>query len=206
MAEFFFSLDTAVFYFFNIVIANTVLDIIMPVLTDYDKTATGRIIVGGIIMLLLWKGGKRGRTIVILLIPMILLSDQISSSVIKKLVERARPCHEIDGVRVIQNLRLLVDCGSGYSFPSSHAVNNFAVATLFSYFYRKWTWAFMLFAASIGISRMYVGVHFPVDVFGGAVVGAVCAVIIIVLWRSLVKKIPGLEIEQHQTAENVARQ
>jgi undecaprenyl-diphosphatase len=85
-------------------------------------------------------------------------------------------------------------------------VNNFAVATLFSYFYRKWTWAFMLFAASIGISRMYVGVHFPVDVFGGAVVGAVCAVIIIVLWRSLVKKIPGLEIEQHQTAENVARQ
>lgn len=202
MAEFFFSVDTTIFYFFNTVIANPLLDSVMPVLTDYDKTMIGRIIVIGIVIVLLWRGGKRGRTVVALLIPLILMSDQLSSSVIKNLVERPRPCHEINGVRVIQHLRLLVDCGSGFSFPSSHAVNNFAVATLFSYFYRQWAWAFMTFATIIGISRMYVGVHFPADVLGGALVGVLCAALILFLWRSVVKEFPQLGINDQQQSEN----
>ena len=49
--------------------------------------------------------------------------------VVKNFVERPRPCHEVDGARVVEKIHLVVPCGSGYSFPSSHAVNAFAIAT-----------------------------------------------------------------------------
>ena len=68
---------------------------------------------------------------------------------------------------------MLVDCGSGLSFPSSHAVNNFTGAAIISFFYRRQTPYWMAFASLMALSRPYVGVHYPSDILGGAVIGAV---------------------------------
>lgn len=148
----------------------------MPFITDLNKNA---LVVGVVVILwlvLLAKGGTNGRLAAILLIPTIVFSDQLNSSLLKFIIERPRPCGTLTDVH------LLVSCGSGYSFPSSHAVNNFAGALLLSYFLPRWTWAFFLFASTVAFSRMYVGVHYPADVVAGAVIGLLCATTIILLF------------------------
>ena len=175
MNEFLLELDRNLFYFCNQNLRNWFFDAVLPFLTDLNRKPIALVIVALLWLLLLIKGGRHGRIAALLLIPTITLSDQLSSSVLKYLIERARPCHELS------NVHLLVGCGSGYSFPSSHAVDNFAGALVLSYFIPRWTWAFFTFAGVIAFSRVYVGVHYPSDVLGGAVIGMAigCGVIIV---------------------------
>ena len=203
MIDFFYSIDKSLFYFCNQTLANPLFDVMMPFLTDLNKTWFGRGLFLVLWLLLMWKGGKKGRSLGILVILLILVSDQISSNVIKKIFARPRPCHIIDGFPVVDHIRLLVDCGSGYSFPSSHAVNNFAVGTFLSYYYRKWTWAYLSFATIIAFSRMSVGVHYPSDVIGGAVIGALFAYAMIIVWNYACKQFPGLDFGASQENAHV---
>jgi membrane-associated phospholipid phosphatase len=104
---------------------------------------------------------------------MILCSDQFSVFV-KNTFERLRPCHDLI---MRQNLHLLVNsCGGKYGFISSHATNHFAIAVFVSFFFKSYSrillpvlifWAF-----SISFSQVYVGVHYPLDVLVGAVIGS----------------------------------
>jgi undecaprenyl-diphosphatase len=185
MTEALHAIDTALFFFVNSTISTPATDLVWPVLTDYSNHLAVRIILLGVWVLLVVRGGKRGRTAAILCVVVLVASDQLSSFVIKPLVDRARPCHEAGGVPVLQGIHLLVHCGSGKSFPSSHAVNNFAMAMLFSYYYRKWAWAFFAWAALIAVSRVAVGVHYPSDVAGGALIGAGVALAIIIAWTKV---------------------
>lgn len=104
-------------------------------------------------------------------------SDQISSEWVKKSVERLRPCNDetLIGVRL-----LLENCGSGFSFTSSHACNHFALAMqLFLLFRKTWQTKYyvLLFcwAGLIGYAQIYVGVHYPIDILGGAILGCLIA-------------------------------
>ena len=177
MSELFRAADHAVFFFINRTISNPVFDWLMPFLTDLNKRPLALIITALLLLWLMVKGKKTGRTAGILLILTIIVSDQLSSTVIKQMFARLRPCH------VLQGVRLLVDCGSGYSFPSSHAVNNFAAATVLSHYYRKYQWGWFSFAALIAFTRPYVGVHYPSDVIGGAAIGWACAYGLIMGWE-----------------------
>jgi undecaprenyl-diphosphatase len=69
------------------------------------------------------------------------------------------------------------------SFPSGHTAIAFACATILSYYRPRWAPAFFLLAVAIGFSRVYVGVHYPLDVLGGAVLGLLCGGIVIALLR-----------------------
>jgi len=186
MIEFLYSIDKAVFFFINRTISNPVLDWLMPFLTDLNKH---KLAIAIAVLLWLWlmiRGGKTGRTAGILLVLSIIVSDQFSSSVLKNFIGRLRPCH------VLQGVRLLVDCGSGFSFPSSHAVNNFAGATILSHYYRKYAWGWFSLASLIALSRPYIGVHYPSDIAGGALIGWACAYGVIALWefieRAIIRK------------------
>ncbi len=167
MVEFFSHIDLQLFYLGNHTLQNGVFDFLMPFLTDLNKKPPALVLVGLLWVFMLVKGGKTGRSAALLLVPAIVLSDQLNSSFLKYLIERPRPCH------VLPDVRLLVSCGSGYSFPSSHAVNNFAGAVVLSFFLPRGGWAFFLFAATVAFSRVYVGVHYPSDIIAGAVVGLV---------------------------------
>lgn len=100
------------------------------------------------------------------------LADFTSSQVIKKSVQRLRPCNEIS---LDPPARRLVGCSKGYSFPSSHATNHFALATLlfltWGRRWRKWRWLLLVWAASIALGQVYVGVHYPLDILGGGILG-----------------------------------
>ena len=110
------------------------------------------------------------------LIGMILLTfamgDLIASRVIKPAVGRVRPCNEVSlASRIIHR----VPCGSGKSFPSAHATNHFAIAVfLICVFYKRWKPILplgFLWAFSISFAQIYVGVHYPIDTFVGALLG-----------------------------------
>ena len=196
MIEFLYSLDVALFHFINVSLANPVGDVLWPLITDYDKILPVRILLLALWVLLLVRGGARGRTAALLLIPVIFFADKLSSSIIKDLVSRPRPCHAIGGIPVVQGIHMLVDCGAGKSFPSSHAVNNFAVATLFATYYRRWRWWFFGWAALVALSRPAVGVHYPSDILGGAIIGVGVALGVIFLWMQTVRRFfPRLAVD-----------
>jgi len=89
-----------------------------------------------------------------------------------------RPSHEPDlqdKVHIVNDYR-----GGRYGFVSSHAANSFALAMLISLLVRKRRWValFFLWAILVSYSRIYLGVHYPGDIFGGALVGIMCAYIV----------------------------
>ncbi len=105
------------------------------------------------------------------------VSDSFSSKLIKKSVQRTRPCYiQNSNLNMKREVKLLVTCGSGYSFPSSHATNHFAVATfiiLTVVHKQKWLkWGLLFWAASIALGQVYVGVHYPLDVICGGILGS----------------------------------
>lgn len=196
MIEFLYSLDVAVFHFINVTLANPVGDFLWPLITDYDKMLPVRLLLLAVWVLLIVRGGARGRTAALLLVPVLFCADKLSSSILKELISRPRPCHDIGGVPIVQGIHMLVDCGSGRSFPSSHAVNNFAVATLFSTYYRRWRWWFFGWASLVALSRPAVGVHYPSDILGGAAIGVCVALAVIFLWTETARRFfPRLAVD-----------
>ena len=113
------------------------------------------------------------------------LADFIASGILKDWVARPRPSRvpELEGV-----LHLVNDYKSGrYGFVSSHAANTMACGLLFSLIWRKkiTTISLMLWVAANCYSRMYLGVHYPLDILGGLIVGALVAIGAYVLLRNL---------------------
>jgi undecaprenyl-diphosphatase len=116
--------------------------------------------------------GKQGWIMILFLGLTFGCTDFISSSLIKPTVQRLRPCNDPE---IKSDVKNLIDCGSGYSFPSSHASNHFGLAVfLIVMFFSKWKLILpigLLWAASISFAQVYVGVHYPVDILAGAIFG-----------------------------------
>ena len=113
----------------------------------------------------------------------ILISDQISSGLIKHTVERLRPSHNPD---IASALHLVNGyTGGRFGFTSSHAANSFSVAMVVSlmFRYRRVMAALMLWAVLQCYSRMYLGVHYPSDILGGIIVGLLSGWLVWLLMR-----------------------
>lgn len=166
MTTFLYQIDHYLFVLINTRLANPVFDFLMPIITN---GVIWRYPIGLAVLLLFIFGGKKGRLAVLSGGILILLSDQTSSHILKPFFHRLRPCH------VLEELRLLVDCTNSFSFPSSHATNNFAAAVFFSGKYRRAAPYLFAIAVVVSYSRTYVGIHYPLDLAGGAILGMFCA-------------------------------
>jgi undecaprenyl-diphosphatase len=157
-------LDRALFELLNGRLTNPVLDVVMPAITTQENWYP--VLVGLWIALIIW-GGRKGRIAALLLVFAIALADQITCSVLKPLVGRIRPCNALPADEV----RLLVGRSSAYSFPSAHASNSFAMATVVAWRLPRVAPVAFTVAALVAYSRVYVGVHYPLDVIAGALLG-----------------------------------
>jgi len=193
MSDLLYAVDLAIFRFINGTLGNPVSDLLMPPLTDLNVRWFGRILIVSAWLLLFMRGGKRGRAAALLLVPLVVTCDQFNSAVVKQIFARPRPCHLVDGAPVVSDIRLLVDCGGGYSFPSTHAFNHFAGAGLLARFFPGWKAYCFGWATLMGVSRICVGVHYPSDVLGGMACGLLMAWIFIFAWKLVVSRYPALE-------------
>lgn len=142
-----------------------------------------------VFLYVLARKGRRQATVGIMAIALVVLvADQVSSSIIKPLVERPRPSHEpslAPMVHVVNGYR-----GGPFGFVSSHAANHFGVAMLLCLMLRdRWVWVSMMcWATVVSYSRIYLGVHYPGDVLCGMIVGFMAAALIFSLWRRCEKR------------------
>jgi undecaprenyl-diphosphatase len=106
--------------------------------------------------------------VLLLTVAAVVLAD-FAAGVVKALVDRPRPFVRYPEPKV------LVPRPHDASFPSGHAATSFAAATILSLAFPQAAPAFLVLAAAVAYSRVYVGVHYPLDVIGGAALGAVIA-------------------------------
>jgi len=112
---------------------------------------------------------RRRWRILVGIVVVVVLDDWLGG-IVKTWFSVERPCHALEAVRVLQY------CGVN-SFPSNHSANTAAFAVYTFLFYRKSGWFIWLIPLMVGISRIYVGVHYPQDVLGGWVFGSLVAVL-----------------------------
>lgn len=124
--------------------------------------------------------GKESIWILLSIGLLITLVDQGSVQLFKNHFERLRPCH------FLKNVRLVTDgCGGRFGFVSSHAANAFALAVFIGKIIgnRKLFIALFFWATAVAYSRVYVGVHYPLDILCGMLWGTFVALVLFKLYQ-----------------------
>jgi len=168
-------IDRLLFHFINHDITNPAFDTLCPWFRE--KLTWVPFYVAAAYLIFRKYGMQKTLLLMVLCAATILISDQ-TSNVFKHLVHRLRPCNNPE---LQAGVRLLIEsCGVGYSFVSAHAANHFAIATFLSFLVngnKKLMALLYIWAASVALSQVYVGVHYPADIFGGALIGITAGLI-----------------------------
>lgn len=163
--------DRTLFELINQTLTNGFLDAILPWMRDKYVWVPFYIF---LIAYFVINYKLRGVAVTLLVIATIAISDQTSSTLIKGTVERLRPCNQPE---LADQVRMLISCGPGASFTSSHATNHFALAGfLATLLGTRWGWippAIYIWAFVVSYAQVYVGVHFPFDILAGGILGTI---------------------------------
>lgn len=142
------------------------------------------------IFLLFYKETSKNGFLKLSWVIVVLLFVHALTSFTKHWVERLRPSSE----NSLTDLIRIVQASEGYSFFSGHASFSFALTTIIFLFLKEklpWVWVFYCWAFLMVISRIYVGVHYPLDLITGAVVGTIVAYIFYLLYGKFTKRALG---------------
>lgn len=163
--------DSWLFLKINTVFTHPLLDTIFPLWRDSELWVPFYLF---LIVLAIVNFGKKAGSWILFAIINVALTDQASSSLIKNWFARIRPCNE---ELLVGKMRLLLEhCSGGFSFTSSHATNHFGFAMFVflttRHLFEKWGKWLFVWAATISYGQVYVGVHYPIDILFGALLGS----------------------------------
>ncbi len=167
---FFSSLDLTIFKKVNQDWGHPLLDLTMPFITDFHKTPYFWIFIVPFILYVHKKHGWKGSFLLLSAVCLVGFLDFFGSQIIKPLFARPRPGVD-GGLEVISRAPHF----GGYSFLSNHATNMFGLAVYLGRAQKAWLWPLIILATAVAYSRVYVGVHYPSDVLGGALWGSAWA-------------------------------
>ncbi len=180
-----YSVDLSVLYFFNQTLASPTADALAEFLTNVHYWFPIYTLAG---LFLIYRYKWQGVRMVIAALLLIAITDSLGHYLLKPLVDRQRPCAQLaGGEHIVAWIRLPIGMKWDQSFPSNHALNNFAMAAFFALVFRKRTVSIPLFviATLVSVGRVYEGVHYPSDVLGGAMIGAFVGWMIALAFQSI---------------------
>jgi membrane-associated phospholipid phosphatase len=164
--------DQWLFIKLNSTLTNPAFDAIMPFMRQAKHWAPLYLF----LLVFAWINFKgKGGWWTVFLLATVALTDMTGTHLFKHTFERVRPCNDPD---FFMQVRLLVDhCSRGYSFTSNHAANHFGIAMFFyitmKHLLGKWAAIGFVWAALIGYAQVYVGVHYPLDILAGSLLGLI---------------------------------
>lgn len=183
MLDILIDLDHKLFFFLNTFVSNSVFDLFFKFITDTEHLYMMLLFMG--IIFLFNKKIEALKVIGIVVLAMG-LSDLLGGQLLKPLFHRLRPSHPnyfVEGKHLfLEGANFLLGMKRGGSMPSNHAMNSFTFATVLTLFYPKNFFYYYIFAFLVAFSRIYVGVHYPSDVFCGAILGIVIGMFIYYLF------------------------
>jgi membrane-associated phospholipid phosphatase len=188
MLETLIRIDIFLFRIINSDLSNQYFDLIMPIVRNKLTWVPLYLLVA---LVLIYTKKKHAFYIITGAVVCVGFTDIVSSHVLKELFERTRPCLH---TYLFSDVKLLLsNCSQGYSFPSSHAANHFAMAVFISILMYKqskiWVYASLTWAALIGFAQIYVGVHFPADIIFGMFIGSLIALFVSNFTINFIEKI-----------------
>ncbi|SMO67673.1 phosphatase PAP2 family protein [Solitalea koreensis] len=177
------NLDRKLFIFINSGLSNSMFDLIMPWFRNPLFWAPLYLFM---IIFFIKEYKIKGLYLIGFLLLTFAIADFTSASIIKPVFQRLRPCNDVS---MAGQINLLVNCGKGFSFVSSHATNHFAISLfLIGTFGKRWPWviaASLIWAAVVSFAQVYVGLHYPIDVLCGGLLGALIGVLISSLQKTV---------------------
>jgi undecaprenyl-diphosphatase len=197
-------LEHSLFLALNSAPKHPFVDVVMAALSSWAVWWPLAILAGGGLLVF---GKFHSRALVVCALLAVGINDGILCRTLKSTVQRPRPADVLTGIRTIDlakaTPRLLavakplrvkisspeIPATTGKSFPSSHAANCFALATVIFLFHRRWGWIAFIPAALVALSRMYVGSHWPLDVLAGSLIGIGCGWAVVAVLRRMWKKL-----------------
>lgn len=197
MVEWFQPLDNYLLQGINAGLKNSLLDWVMPLIDNpyFWWTPIALAVIGVFAF-----GGRKGKWAAVGALIVVALTDQTAAFILKPLIERIRPCNLVAGLNVWwhQGWIVLPDpvidiYKASYSFPSNHAANAAGQAFWWGWVFPKSKWWLGGIAGLVGLSRIYIGVHWPTDVLAGWMLGCLLglSLVLVTKWRGLDQRLLG---------------
>ena len=192
-------MDQAVFHLINERWTSPALDLFMAAISNVE---IWKPLLAVLVLYALIFCGFKGRAFVFCVLLTLIISDTLVVRTVKSLVNRRRP-KQVQPVRMVVLAKARPEfmtlfkkttvrysdetdhTKSGPSFPSGHVTDNMIIATVCILFFRRWGWLYLIVAAAVSYSRIYLGAHWPSDVLATAFMAVGEALLMAALWEFL---------------------